>query len=165
MWKEIPPFSRTCVDAAACPYTWWAGIVGELILRKKCWNFIFWSGSWPGISSAWFSGSARFGASSSSLRVFNFLDWKWLMVNLKMHLWGQIYQEKWFSDQKVEYPGRTWTCCEPAWAWKPGWACNWSWTRPKNKIQNFFLTIKPATMPVHHIKGQPFYSNLVSPCS
>ena len=131
------PFSRTYVGAAGCPFTWWSGIVADLIFWKKILKFFFGSGSGPGTSPAWFSGSAWFWASSSScyLWVFNFLAWKPLrMVNLtsKMNFRGQIYHAKWFSGQKVEYPWVTWTwpCSKPGWAWKPGWACTWPWPCP-----------------------------------
>ena len=103
------PFSRTYVGAAGCPFTWWSGIVADLIFWKKILKFFFGSGSGPGTSPAWFSGSAWFWAWSSSCYpwVFNFLAWKPLrMVNLtlKIHFWGQVYHVKWFSGQKVEYP-------------------------------------------------------------
>ena len=35
-----PPFSRTYVDAAGCPFTWWTGIIADLIF----WNII---SRWP----------------------------------------------------------------------------------------------------------------------
>ena len=83
--KVIPPFSRTYVDAAGCPFAWWSGIEPDLVFWKKNLKFFILSWSGPGTSSAWFSGSARFSASLSWCypRVFNFLAWKPLqMVNL-----------------------------------------------------------------------------------
>ena len=64
-----------------------------LFFEKKNWIF-FLTLSGPGTDSAWFSGSACFGESSRSLRVFNFLDWIPLhMVYLtqKIHFWRQIW--------------------------------------------------------------------------
>ena len=87
-----PPFSRTYVDAAGCPFTWWSGIVPDLIFGKKNLNFFFVSGSGPDTSTAWFSGSAWFVASwsSCSLQVFNFSVWKTLhMVNHVTRFSGQ----------------------------------------------------------------------------
>ena len=84
-WILTPPFSRTYVDAAGCPFRCWTGIVADLIFWKKNLKFFILSGSGPGTSSAWFSGSAWFAASSSSSspRVFSFLAWKSLhMVNV-----------------------------------------------------------------------------------
>ena len=145
MSKVTPPFSRTYVDAAGCPFTWWSGIVADLIFWKKNLKFFILSGSRPGTSSTWFSGSARFAACSSSCYpwVFNFLAWKpFHMVNLtlKIHFWGQISHLKWFSGQKVEYPRitSTQTCRKTCWAWKPSWACTWLWPWQNKKFQIFF---------------------------
>ena len=83
--KVIPTFSRTYVDAAGCPFTWWSGIEADLVFWKNFLTFFILSGSGPGTSSDWFSGSVQFAASSSSCypQVFNFLTWKPLhLVNL-----------------------------------------------------------------------------------
>ena len=105
-------FFRTYVGAAGCPLTWWTGIVVGLIFWKKILKFFIWSGSGPGTSSAWFSGSAWFWAWSSLSwpRVFNFLAWKPLhLVNLTLNFlfWGHIDHVKGFSGQKIEYPWPT----------------------------------------------------------
>ena len=56
------------------------------ILEKKFWNF-FRPVSGLGTSPSWFSGSAWFAASSSSLQLFKFLVWKPLhVVNLTKNL-------------------------------------------------------------------------------
>ena len=118
---------------------------GGFDFLKKKFKFFILLGSGPGTSSAWFSGSAQFAASSSSCYppVFNFLDWKpFHMVNLtsKIHIWGQIYHVKWFPGHKIEYLQITWAWngCKTGWAWKPGWACTWPWHWQNKKIKFFF---------------------------
>ena len=83
--QVTPPFSRTYVDVAGCPFTCWTSNGLGLIVWKKILTFFILAGSGPRTSSAWFSGSSRFAASSSSCYplVFNFLAWKRLhMVNM-----------------------------------------------------------------------------------
>ena len=111
MWKVTPPFSRTYVDAAGSPFTWWTGIVADLIFWKKILNFFILSGSGPGTSSGWFSGSALFSASSSSCyqRVFNFLSWKPLHM---VHLTSEFHFFRSDLPREVVFRPKSWKSTE-----------------------------------------------------
>ena len=52
VWQVGHPFFRTYVDAAGCPFTWWSGIVADLIFWKKHFEIFFWFRVWARYKSS-----------------------------------------------------------------------------------------------------------------